>query len=539
MIQPLVGFRSRLSQRERDALDSSRILTSAIRGFCLTIAVPRSSAPLRGASSTGLPSSLTIISKLSCRRAGTRFNARGIDDDGNVANFVETETVFWSPAGLCFSYVQIRGSVPIFWEQATGLLPGQQKITITRSPEATQPAFDKHFEMLEHSYGAVHVLNLLSVEKSSEYELTTRYNLHIKRSPLNRHEKDTESEHQLLKATCYDFHAETKGPGGYEAASEIRSLIKEHANGFGFFLSEEKQELQDPRNPKSIKRKSSPILQQEGVFRTNCLDCLDRTNLVQTILSQLALESFLSLQNERSTPDFMSRHRTLWADNGDTLSRIYAGTGALKSSFTRHGKMSLGGVLADARKSATRMYINNFADKGRQNTIDILLGRLMGQHAVHLYDPINDHVQQELERRAQEYTSLKEIQILVGTFNLNGRDRGIWEDLSPWLYPKVDSSQSNPEIVAVGFQEMVELSPQQIMSTDPARRQAWEAAVKKCLNENASRYAEEEYVLLRGGQLVGASLSIFVRASVLPHIKNVEGAIKKVSKINPSYIHTY
>ena len=35
--------------------------------------------------------------------------------------------------------------------------------------------------------------------------------------------------------------------------------------------------------------------------------------------------------------------------------------------------MSLAGALADARKSATRMYINNFADKGRQNTIDMLL----------------------------------------------------------------------------------------------------------------------------------------------------------------------
>ena len=25
--------------------------------------------------------------------AGTRFNARGIDEDGNVANFVETEVI--------------------------------------------------------------------------------------------------------------------------------------------------------------------------------------------------------------------------------------------------------------------------------------------------------------------------------------------------------------------------------------------------------------------------------------------------------------
>lgn len=81
MINPLVQFRSRLMQHERELLDASRILTSAIRGFCLTMTIPQSVAPLRSAR-TGMPSYLTIISRLSCRRAGTRFNSRGIDDDG-------------------------------------------------------------------------------------------------------------------------------------------------------------------------------------------------------------------------------------------------------------------------------------------------------------------------------------------------------------------------------------------------------------------------------------------------------------------------
>jgi len=34
-----------------------------------------------------------LISRLSCERAGTRFNTRGTNDDGHVANFVETEQV--------------------------------------------------------------------------------------------------------------------------------------------------------------------------------------------------------------------------------------------------------------------------------------------------------------------------------------------------------------------------------------------------------------------------------------------------------------
>lgn len=37
---------------------------------------------------------------------GTRYNARGIDHDGNVANFVETEVVLELPSErLMFSHV--------------------------------------------------------------------------------------------------------------------------------------------------------------------------------------------------------------------------------------------------------------------------------------------------------------------------------------------------------------------------------------------------------------------------------------------------
>ena len=49
-----------------------------------------------------------LISRLSCERAGTRFNVRGTNDDGHVANFVETEQVcFFSTLMLIMiDYVQ-------------------------------------------------------------------------------------------------------------------------------------------------------------------------------------------------------------------------------------------------------------------------------------------------------------------------------------------------------------------------------------------------------------------------------------------------
>ena len=308
MINPLVEFRSRLAADEKELLDSSRILTSVIRGFVSTTAIPPSSSPNRG-SNSHITLALSVISRLSCMRIGTRFNSRGIDDDGHVANFVETEIIFYHASTLCFSYVQVRGSVPIFWEQAAALLPGQQKIQITRSPEATQPAFDKHFESLETKYGAVHLLNLLNTTKPGEAELIATYKHHV--------------THRLgrgLTESQFDFHAETRGPAGYEAASTVRRLIQDRADRFAYFLCEDMR----PYVQQSVCKKKAAgdsggavFLRQEGIFRTNCLDCLDRTNLIQTIISRMALEQFLQHRNEPATTDFWITHSSLWADNGD------------------------------------------------------------------------------------------------------------------------------------------------------------------------------------------------------------------------------
>jgi synaptojanin len=128
---------------------------------------------------------------------------------------------------------------------------------------------------------------------------------------------------------------------------------------------------------------------------------LDRTNFIQDIMSRLMLEQFLVLVQREWTlsGSLWTYHRELWAENGDALSRIYAGTGALNTSFTRSGKRTLAGVLSDATKSVSRAYINNFQDKGKQVAIDMLLGNLSDQSQVTIFDPIHDTVRAALEQR--------------------------------------------------------------------------------------------------------------------------------------------
>jgi len=97
-----------------------------------------------------------IISRRRHLHAGTRYNARGLDDDGNVGNFVETEQIVLYQKYI-FSFFQIRGSVPIFWSQKS--ITAQT--SVKRNKEATAKIFDKHVTEIGKDYKHCLFINLL------------------------------------------------------------------------------------------------------------------------------------------------------------------------------------------------------------------------------------------------------------------------------------------------------------------------------------------------------------------------------------------
>ena len=68
-------------------------------------------------------------------------------------------------------------------------------------------------------------------------------------------------------------------------------------------------------------------------MRTNCTDCLDRTNAVQSFLGQEVLGYQLMDLGLDDKPNIVSRFqemfKQMWQNNGNELSKMYAGTGAL------------------------------------------------------------------------------------------------------------------------------------------------------------------------------------------------------------------
>ena len=111
------------------------------------------------------------------------------------------------------------------------------------------------------------------------------------------------------------------------------------------------------------------------------MDSLDRTNVVQSMLARRILQKqllrmrIISLtERVQDKVELEKTFKTVWADNADNCSLQYAGTGALKTDFTRTGKRTFLGPLKDGINSATRYYYNNFADGYRQDAMDLFLG---------------------------------------------------------------------------------------------------------------------------------------------------------------------
>lgn len=206
----------------------------------------------------------------------------------------------------------------------------------------------------------------------------------------------------------------------------------------------------------------------------------------------------------------------LWADNGDILSRIYAGTGALKSSFTRNGKLTMFGMVDDLYKSANRFIVSNFQDKGRQEGIDLLLGmKSLNINQPLLSNTVHSSVLSDLNKQMHNYSSLEKKTIFIGTYNLNGKLPGI-ESLDSWLFSNKVSKYS---LVVIGVQELIELNPGAYITTDTDKlRVLWENALISALNKQG----QTPFVLLRSVNLVALGMFALVSGLEVQNIRELE-----------------
>ena len=349
-----------------------------------------------------------LITRRSRYRAGTRYLSRGIDGEGHVSNFNETEQTIIlndsASAGLTsyagdqgfangqpvggketqvLSYVQTRGSVPVFWAEVN-TLHYTPKLQV-RGVEAAASAARKHFDEQINLYGENYMVNLVN-QKGREVRVKDAYEQLVKilqsapqeDQEASRHSngslgvidsKDKRSWYDHLHYVYFDFHNETKGLK-WHRAQLLLDQLKDGLTAGGYFHG-----IDMPSGGVDVRSR------QTAVVRTNCMDCLDRTNVVQSMLGRWTLTRMLidlnvirpgeSAQDDQS---FEHLFRNVWADNADVVSKSYSGSGALKTDFTRTGNRTKAGMVQDLNNSITRYVKNNFGDGPRQDGFDLFLG---------------------------------------------------------------------------------------------------------------------------------------------------------------------
>ncbi|CAL9161819.1 phosphoinositide phosphatase SAC6-like isoform X1 [Musa acuminata AAA Group] len=293
---------------------------------------------------------VTLIARRCTRRTGTRMWRRGADMEGYVANFVESEQILQSN-GFTASFVQVRGSMPFLWEQIVDLTY-KPKFEIVRPEEACRVA-ERHFLDLSNKYGSVLAVDLVN-KHGSEGRLSERF-----ANAMQTIRNDD------IRYVHFDFH-QICGHIHFERLSLLYNQIEDYLNKHGYFLLNEKGEK---------------VSGQTGVVRTNCIDCLDRTNVTQSMIARKALESqlkqigiFGSDDSISAYPYFDASYKILWANHGDHISIQYSGTPALKGDFVRYGNRTVQGILKDGWNALARYYLNNFVDGTKQDAIDLLQG---------------------------------------------------------------------------------------------------------------------------------------------------------------------
>ncbi|GAM87461.1 hypothetical protein ANO11243_054860 [Dothideomycetidae sp. 11243] len=320
---------------------------------------------------------LTLISRRSVKRAGLRYLRRGVDDGGNVANNVETEQILsdqsWDESSTVFSLAQVRGSIPVFFSQSPYSF---KPAPIMYGSESTNHlAFNKHFSNLIEKYGQVQIASLVD-KHGTEKKIGALYQHHVEMtnegqlashgfpgpdtSTAPRPFSPPPSSECRLAYTWFDFHHECRA-FNFQNVSYLLDCLGPSLSGHGW-----------------TEQKASRITrQQTGIIRTNCMDCLDRTNVVQSAIAGQILQQQLAtfdLTIDLSTDPKTQWFNTLWADNGDAISKSYAGTGALKGDFTRTRKRNWTGAINDFSLTLGRYYNNIFSDYFLQTTIDFMLG---------------------------------------------------------------------------------------------------------------------------------------------------------------------
>jgi len=167
-----------------------------------------------------------------------------------------------------------------------------------------------------------------------------------------------------------------------DVISYLEDIAEESIQMTGFFHSgpEPYSHFLNSDNEESKTLWRSTISLQNGICRTNCVDCLDRTNAAQFVFGKRALGHQLYALGVVDNPnlafdsDAVNMLTEMYHDHGDTIALQYTGSALVNRVETYQRMPHWNSHSRDIIENIRRFYTNSLLDADKQTAINLFLG---------------------------------------------------------------------------------------------------------------------------------------------------------------------
>jgi len=362
-----------------------------------------------------------LLARRSRHFAGTRYLKRGVSEQGKVANDVEHEQILHDESkavsnGVFSSYIQVRGSIPTFWTQESSVTMPKPPIELNRV-DPTYTATQLHFEDLLKRYGSpIVVLDLVKQSEKREREVRVGNEY---RHAIDHLNLSIELDAHQIRYCALDYSHISKHRH-LDVSTSLNEVSTWAMNQTGFFCSNPFWKISnggniEPFNEKDYQAASlftkaigvpTFAMEQTGVLRTNCIDCLDRTNVAQFSAGVKAMEQQLVVMGIRSNPKLDPSSNIvrvlidMYVDIGDHIALQYGGSEAHKKVNAERSESIAGpiGKHKELLTSIRRYYSNAFTDRLKQDAMNLFLGYYVPyRHKIPLWEMETDYYLHNLD----------------------------------------------------------------------------------------------------------------------------------------------
>ena len=414
----------------------------------------------------------------------TTTTASGSGRDGGRSGGGRADTLRLS------SIVQVRGSIPLYWSQETSTSLNPRPEIRIRRYDPSYRATKEHFDSLHQRYGKpVIVLNLIKSYEKRPREMILRVEFaqavdylnkfHYKRNGNgsnkmgeNNEKEKTDAKPQNSSEQAGSRSKKTGGAGGDEKKGSellfvhwdfskctkqrgvnvlgaISPVVTSALKSTGLFYTLPSSESKGSRGAAAAEENAAgggkersrryKWAKQQGVLRTNCIDCLDRTNVAQFAYGLHALSYQMHVlgitdSEERSydgvvddweverggqqsggkpaekkeKSDGLGLNATvnkinprsivatelmnLYEAMGDCIALQYGGSEAHSKFFKRQkGSWEATTQSQDMMTSFRRFYSNTYTDAAKQAAINLFLGHFVPKESpAHIWELESD-----------------------------------------------------------------------------------------------------------------------------------------------------